>query len=127
MNGKIRLPSKKIPLNNFQLEKYGEKMGIPHFQKVCCINELPKVPKNNENRILNLDSSDGNGTHWIAYHKNSKNVLYYDPIGNVAPPSVILNYFKGCNVFYNRISDQKLGTVNCGHLCLKFLKGISSY
>lgn len=84
------------------------------------LDELPKRPRRNECGIINLDSSTGSGTHWVAYHKKGTNIEYFDSFGNLQPPKELLNYL-GDNIMYNYEAYQNYNSVNCGHLCLKFL------
>lgn len=84
---------------------------------------LPAKPwrRRKESGIVNLDSDEGRGTHWVAYRKDNKNVLYYDPFGDLRPPEELVKYFRGCQIFYNFEQEQREGTTVCGKLCLKFL------
>lgn len=87
------------------------------------IDTLPNKSRLNESAIVNLDTSDRPGTHWVCYVKKGDNVLYFDPFGNLRPQPELLNYLKGNNIkiYYNRTNHQKWGTPYCGHLCLQFL------
>ena len=82
---------------------------------------LPTKPWHNESGIVNLDSIDGPGTHWVAYKKRGKNVSYFDSFGNLKPPIELANYFRGSIITYNHHGYQTFNSYNCGHLCLKFL------
>lgn len=84
-------------------------------------DQLPTNPRYNEYAIVNQDSNSGSGTHWVAYKKHNNTVLYFDSYGNLKPPWELIEYFKNCNILYNRDQIQYNG-YNCGHLCLKFLK-----
>lgn len=84
-------------------------------------DNLPSKPWKYERGIINLDGSTGDGTHWVCYTKNNKNVIYFDSFGNLCPPQEFLHYMKGCNISYNRDVYQSYGTIICGHLCLLFL------
>lgn len=84
-------------------------------------NNLPYIPYKNERAIVNLDHSRNDGTHWCAYIKENKIVYWFDPFGDVSPPTEILKYFTNCNIFYNFDKYQYFGTTNCGKLCLEFL------
>lgn len=84
-------------------------------------DNLPKTrPKNEECGIVNLDSSNSSGTHWVAYYKKGKQIEYFDSFGNLQPPIEIINYL-GENIKYNYTQYQNFDSFNCGHLCLKFL------
>lgn len=92
-------------------------------------NDLPAKPLKNECAIVNLDASDGPGTHWVAYKKFGNSVEYYDSFGKLRPPIELINYFGGGGggggggviIKYNYANDQSYDSVRCGHLCLRFL------
>ena len=84
------------------------------------LDTLPKKPFTRECGIVNLDTSNGPGTHWVAYYKNKNFKEYFDSFGNLQPPIEIIAYLKE-PIVYNYKQKQKFNTVNCGHLCLKFL------
>lgn len=88
-------------------------------------NGLPKRIRKNECGIVNLDDTDGEGTHWTSYVKRGRNILYFDSIGQLKPPLELVHYFKSdgsLNVIsYNYDAFQKLNSYNCGHLALNFL------
>ena len=83
-------------------------------------DSLPKKPFKQECGIVNLDDSNGMGTHWVAYYKNHNYKEYFDSFGKLQSPLEIVNYLK-FPVEYNYERKQKFNTFNCGHLCLKFL------
>lgn len=85
-------------------------------------DRLPRIPNRIECGIVNLDSSDGEGTHWVAYVKYYDYCEYYNSYGDLKPPLEIVRYFKNLDIFYNYTSYQKFNTVNCGHLCLSYLR-----
>lgn len=90
-------------------------------------NELPRSgPLVNESAVVNLDSSNGPGSHWVAYVKRKEITKYFDSYGNLPPPTELIHYLhKGRSptreVRYNYTRYQKYNTVICGHLCLQFL------
>lgn len=89
-------------------------------------DNLPKKPLRNECAILNLQTMEENGSHWVTYvkHKNMNGaddvIIYFDSFGNLQPPKELVNYL-GPNIQYNYDSFQNYNTVICGHLCLIFL------
>ena len=85
---------------------------------------LPDRPKTNESAIINLDSTMGNGTHWVCYRKYGKKVYYFDSFGNLKPPHELMRYFSDCDIYYNYRREQSFNSVVCGHLCLKFLSNV---
>ena len=84
---------------------------------------LPKKSKLNECGILNLDSSSGDGTHWVMWLKKDKEKLYFDSYG-VQPPDELIAYVKS-PILYNSERVQQNGEVFCDHLCLFSLKQLS--
>lgn len=94
---------------------------IPNFRGVYMRDKLPVKPKNYECGIVNLDLNCNRGTHWVAYKKSKKDVLYFDSFGDLRPPIELVKYFKNCKIVYNYNRVQSYNTVVCGHLCLKFL------
>ena len=79
--------------------------------------------KINECGILNLDSSSGDGTHWVMWFKKGKDKFYFDSYG-VQLHSELIAYLKS-PIFYNSERVQQNGEVFCGHLCLFTLKQLS--
>ena len=78
-------------------------------------------PYHTECAIINIDSSKGSGTHWVAYVKRGEKTIYYDSLGDLEPPIELRQYLAGSSIHYNFEQEQKSNTVICGHLCLKFL------
>lgn len=85
-------------------------------------NNLPNKCRKNECGVINLDNKNGDGTHWVCYHKKNKECYYFDSFGNLPPPQEFVHYIgSNCKIHYNYHPFQNFNTVNCGHLCLKFL------
>lgn len=115
--------SKRLPrraLTNLDILKHSN--NIPYFRGVYMRDGLPKRPKKLECAIINLDSSENQGTHWVAYVKNYNYCEYFNSYGDLQPPLELITYLKGYDIFYNYNTYQKFDTVNCGHLCLKYLQ-----
>jgi hypothetical protein len=97
-------------------------LKIKHFRGVFMRDTLPERPWINESAIVNLDSIQGPGTHWIAYCKKQNTVYYFDSFGNLSPPLELINYFGNkIKIYYNYNNYQKFNTFICGQLCLIFL------
>lgn len=86
-------------------------------------DELPGRPWNQESAIVNLNSRDQPGSHWVCYVKRGDEVRYFDSFGGVPPPPEITRYLTGCRVAYNSLRHQSYDQQNCGQLCVQFLKG----
>lgn len=83
---------------------------------------LPLKPRKIECAIVNLDSSENPGTHWVAYVKQNDYSEYYNSFGNLKPPLELIKYLKETPISYNYVQYQTFDSMNCGHLCLKFLR-----
>lgn len=105
--------------------KYSKILKIPHFRGIFMRDTLPKKIKKNESGIINLDTDDGEGTHWVAYTKKNKEIIYFDSYGNLRPPEELIKYFLSDGslntIKYNYDSVQNYKSFICGHLCLFFL------
>src|ERR1043165_6973301 len=117
----VVLPNK--PLTNIELLEAVKKLNIQNFEGVFCRDELPQKPKRIECWILNLEDSNGRGSHWCCFSKRGKEKLYSDSYG-LLPPIELLEYL-GDSVYYNSERIQPDNEVFCGHLCLYVLKKLS--
>ena len=111
------------PLSNLEIIEAAKKLSLDGFRGVFLRDTLPTKTKLNECGILNLDSSSGDGTHWIMWFKKGKNKLYFDSYG-MQPPSELIDYLKS-PIFFNSEGVQQNGEEFCGHLCLFALKQLS--
>ena len=105
---------------NLELSQLASK--IKYFRGVFSRDTLPKKPYIFEKGILNLQTESGAGTHWVAYSKIKNKVFYFDSFGNLPPPIEFIKYMSSNKIFYNRLCYQEYKDVNCGLLCIKFLK-----
>lgn len=109
------------------IERYIERLKIPHFRGIFMRDTLPTLPHKNESAIINLDLNAGPGTHWVAYKKKGRNVVYFDSFGNLNPPLELVKYFKNSKILFNYDQYQNYNTHNCGHLVLSFLYNKNLY
>lgn len=85
---------------------------------------LPRKPKRNESAIINLDSVESAGTHWVAYVKKGNVIKYFDSFGNLRPPMEVIRYFNKnpkTIITYNYERLQHYNSAICGQLCVRFL------
>ena len=74
------------PLSNFDLEKWVDDLEIKHFRSIYSRDRLPVQIKKKECGIINLDSIEGQGTHWVCYRNIDKLMVeYFDPFGLIMP------------------------------------------
>ena len=73
--------------------------------------------------IINLDSTEGPGTHWVAVKITAGFVNYFDSFG-LQPPQELLNLCYTFNKLYRYESNllQDLSSILYGYYYLYFLK-----
>ena len=97
---------------------------VPHFRGVFMCNTLSPKIRNKECGVVNLDSSEGDGTHWVAYYKSGENRIYFDSFG-LDPPNEVKKYLS-LPLLTQTYQLQKTDDVICGHLCVFVLKELTS-
>jgi hypothetical protein len=101
---------------NFDLEDIAKDLGIKI--KVLMRNELKNLEDfKTKNLVINLDSSENKGSHWVCLYKNK---YYFDPYG-VLPINTI-DQIDG--LVYNTLQIQPDDTKMCGKLCLYVLDNL---
>ena len=118
-------------LTNFDLLDYVKKLDIPNFRGVFMRDTLPKSPYKIECGIVNLNTSNEKGSHWVCYYKKGLNRIYLDSFGQITPIE-IQNYLKTRRereigvIQRNTYIVQHFNTNICGHLRLFVLKTLVS-
>ena len=119
-------------LTNFDLIRYINILKVPYFRGVFMKDELPKRIKPLECGIMNFNTHDQFGSHWVCYIKDYENTrIYFDSFGQITPIEM-QKYLKTKSEFRNNIpviqrnTDivQRPNTHVCGHLCLFVLTSL---
>ena len=77
------------PLSNFDLEKWIDDLVIKYFRSIYSRDQLPDKIRKKECGIINLDSIEGQGTHWVCYRNIDKQMVeYFDPFGLIMPHEI---------------------------------------
>ena len=109
-------------INNFDLEKLANFYKLP-LVSICMKDELPTKPKQGC-YIVNMQSStDGSGSHWVAFFF-FKNICYYFDSFGAPPPEEVIDFIKkkkGSHLLFNNFIIQDLKSTNCGYFSLAFL------
>ena len=127
----ISVPDK--PLTNIELVSYARLLKIPDFRGVFMRDTLPQYPLNVECGIVNFNTSNQPGSHWVCYYRKKNERIYFDSYGQITPVEVQrylktgIEFDRGKEVI-QRNTDivQAPNTVVCGHLCLYVLKSLSN-
>ena len=113
--------------------RYVHRLGIPHFRGVKMRDELPSRPRKNESGVLNLNTHEQKGSHWVAWYKDGKERYYFDSFGE-PPPIELMQYLKSNRelefdlpvIRRNAVTVQHDISNECGSLCLFVLKHLSN-
>jgi hypothetical protein len=91
---------------------------------VCFKDELVKLPNTDKYIIMNMSTSDHNGTHWTAIAINDDMLLYSDSFGIICPKEVIqFAEQRGLKkIIYTTVQIQHEYSESCGEHSLVFLK-----
>ena len=120
-------------LSNLELSAYVERLGIENFRGVFMRDTLPRKAHERECGIVNMNTSQQAGSHWVCYFKDGmKRRIYFDSFGQITLME-IQKYLKTRREFQNnaptiqRNTDivQRINTHVCGHLCLFVLRSLT--
>ena len=108
---------------NIELQAIVDKLGIPNFKGIFCKDELTSnkagEPSDTECAIINLDNSDGTGTHWCSYYRKNRNDFYFSSFGD-DPPNELVNYL-GKPILTHTHILQQFEDNTCGEFSVLFL------
>ena len=118
-------------LTNIDIYKYVRELQIPNFRGVFMRDTLPSTPNSKECGIVNFNTSNQQGSHWVCYYKDHDNRIYFDSFGQVTLDE-IQKYLKSKRGYeigkevIHRNTDivQHTNTHVCGHLCLFVLTSL---
>ena len=118
-------------LTNFDIFKYIDILQVPHFRGVFMRDELPQRIKTLECGIMNFNTHEQIGSHWVCYVRNHNTRIYFDSFGQITPLE-LQKYLKTKVEFQTEVpviernTDivQKPNTNICGHLCLFVLTSL---
>jgi hypothetical protein len=83
-------------------------------------DNLPKDIKAGQSIVINLDNSNGNGTHWTALYRDKQKINYFDSFGLQAPQELIELYPR-VKVVHNTHQFQHMNNTNCGAYVIYFI------
>ena len=117
-------------LTNLDLIEYAHRLGIKHFWGVFMRDTLPKKPRHQECGIVNSNTSQQPGSHWVCYYKDGDRRIYLESFGQITPKE-LQKYLKtkkerGVGVI-QRNTDivQRINTYVCGDMCLFVLMALT--
>jgi NDP-sugar pyrophosphorylase family protein len=114
------------------LEKIGKKLFGVKFKGVYPSNHIPKLNDLSPYAILNLDTSQQSGSHWIAIakNKNKNETLIFDSFGRNGRTIIKSLYYSGNGRIINsdlKDSEQTVDQDNCGAKSICFLVVVEKF
>lgn len=105
------------------LEKVALKFLGSKFRGVFPSDKIPKLNDIKKYAILNLDSSNQSGSHWIGLAYNNGDVIVYDSFGRNTKKIIpsLLQSGNGRVIMTDNDSEQRLKEDNCGQRSLAWL------
>jgi len=105
------------------LNRVGKSLLKSKFAGVFPADQIPKLAKRSPYAIVNLDTSDESGSHWIALARKDGKVYFYDSFGR--PNKSILPLLKssgnGTTVDTDKDAEQEISETNCGARSMAWL------
>jgi hypothetical protein len=111
--------------NNFQLLKWAKDLGIKNFRYVMR-DELFKIPTSSKNIVMNLDSSENQGTHHVVLYNTPDYKLYFSSFGD-PPPTEVIKFLDRTTTTaktvreFSDTQNQEFGSSYCGQLSIFLL------
>ena len=114
-----------------QVESTGKQLWGVKFKGVYPSDKIPKLNDLSPYCILNLDSSEEPGSHWVVLAKNigRSSSIFYDSFGRDHARIIPNLRYSGNGRIINTDDDpeQKINQENCGARCLSFLCILDKY
>jgi len=103
---------------NYSLKKYKNFIGT--FPR----DTIPKFNKKPFGIIVNTDSSNAPGEHWVAIYSDNKITEYFDSFGLPPLHHEVINYlYTTSDVWhYNSLTVQSVTSTTCGLFCILYMK-----
>jgi hypothetical protein len=98
----------------------------PTFVGVFPLNRIPHLRKKSNNGfIVNTQTDNLPGQHWIAVRTMLDRAWIFDPMASHPPPPALCHHLLlYCNIsflYVCKVSIQPALTLTCGHHCVYFL------
>ena len=88
-------------------------------------DNLPKDIKAGQSIVINLDNSQGKGTHWTALFRDKQKINYFDSFG-LQPPQELIDLYPRVKIVSNTYQFQPMNNTNCGAYAVYFIREMSS-
>lgn len=119
-----KLIQKPHPLNEDEINMFIQYAAIPGFLGTFPKDSLPPKINENESCIINLDNSDGGGTHWVSVYCGKDYCEYFDSYGIIADKNIrkfMKTSKKTCIYSTNEIQPVGNDSILCGYYALYYI------
>lgn len=115
-----------------QLNEMGKRYFGSDFLGAFPLDKLPRMVQPGNKFIVNTQSANLPGEHWLAVSYKSSGIVYaFDPLGMYYPTHFVNYLFCCCvgcaRVKFNRVTYQNPFTNTCGLHCILFLRDYYPY
>ena len=109
-------------MDNYEIQEYCK--DIPGFKGVFPCND-PMFSSHalpNECGIVNFETYEAGGTHWVCYSVKNNMNYYFDSFGGM-PDTLLENYLRRTgDLIYNTSQFQAFDSQACGYFCIYVLQ-----
>ena len=116
-------------MDSHNVQKIGKKY-IPNFVGVYPLNKLPAALRAPANLIVNTDTHNLPGQHWLAVSYQKHGIVYaFDSFGFAYPQilKIYLNKLRRVgSVKYSRVQYQNINEQTCALYCIAWLITINT-
>lgn len=103
-------------ITDYDIKVICYKLNLP-IKGVYTKDTLPKKPEEGS-YYINMDNSDGEGTHWVFAKIDGNNSCYFDSFG-VGMPEEVKEFLKDFKPIYSSSKQiQSLRSGTCGWYCV---------
>ena len=105
-------------MNTCNLQEIGSRL-VPNFAGVFAVDKVPHY-NSSYSFIVNNQSSNLPGQHWLAVSIKNNNAFIFDPLG-LPPPSQLTHQLRAYKIHYNTEQYQPTNSTLCGQFALSWL------
>ena len=110
-------------MDSLQLSTICKQLLGTSFEGVFASNNLPMGERSERTFIINTDTSNLPGQHWIAVCIRENIGYVFDPLAMIPPPLRLINWMnkRYDQWSYNKRQVQPIDSTLCGAYCIHFL------
>jgi hypothetical protein len=112
---------KKSSITDIDIYSLSDSLKLP-LNAIIMRDQLNESTLEEGNYILNFNTSNESGSHWVSFVIDKKTVYYFDSYGKVPPEEAVLLWGKNkYKVICNNVHIQDIASTACGFFAVYFL------